>query len=285
MNANARGFTLVELAVGVLVIALLMSSLMYTLSAQSDQRASEETRRRLEQSRQLILGYAATNGRLPCPARCSNWPTCDTGTYATSDEVRDSVTGKCTGGGVDDYYGGSLAGGAIGGLLPAATIGFAQTDSRGYAVDTWGNRIRYIVAKTRAPGTCGPGDPPAANALWTNAANLKTYGMACQPNDLLICKSSTGITSSACGGAPNQIMTKSLVVAIVFSTGKNGSINSAGTGADEQANLDGAGTVDPIFVYHTPQPSGASGGEFDDQFTWITVGELMGKLVAAGRLP
>ena len=41
----------------------------------------------------------------------------------------------------------------------------------------------------------------------------------------------------------------------------------------------------PVFVYHAPQPTGASGGEFDDQFTWITVGELMGKLVAAGRLP
>ncbi|MBV9189584.1 MAG: type II secretion system protein [Betaproteobacteria bacterium] len=293
MNARARGFTLVELAVGVTIIALLVSSLMYTISAQSDQRAIEETRRRLEQARELILGYAAANGRLPCPARCTTWPTCDSGTYATSDEVRDPVTGKCTGGGVDDYYGGTLSSGATGGLLPAATIGFAQTDTRGYAVDAWGNRIRYIVAKTRAPGTCGPGDPPAANALWTNATNLKTYGMACQPNDLLICKSSQvtpapSTSPSSCGGPSspaNAIMTTSLVVAIVFSTGKNGSINSAGTGADEQANLDGAGTADPIFVYHAPQPTGATGGEFDDQFSWITVGELMGRLVTAGRLP
>ena len=293
MNARDRGFTLVELAVGVFIIALLMSSLMYTISAQSDQRAIEETRRRLEQARELLLTYAVVNGRLPCPARCSSWATCDTGTYTTSDEVRDSATGKCTGGGVDDYYGGTLTGGSIGGLLPAATIGFAQTDSRGYAVDTWGNRIRYVVAKTRAAGTCGPGDPPAANALWTNATNLKTYGMACQPNDLLICKSSQvtpapSTSPSSCGGPSspaNAIMTTSLVVAIVFSTGKNGSINAAGTGADEQANLDGAGTVDPIFVYHAPQPTGATGGEFDDQFTWISVGELMGRLVTAGRLP
>ena len=45
------------------------------------------------------------------------------------------------------------------------------------------------------------------------------------------------------------------------------------------------GSNDPVFVYHQPQPTGATGGEFDDQMTWITVGELMGKLVAAGRLP
>jgi len=86
-----------------------MSSLMYTLSAQSDQRAKEETRRRLEQARELLLNYAVVNRRLPCPARCSSWPTCDSGTYATSDEVRDTITGKCTGGGTDDYYGGTLS--------------------------------------------------------------------------------------------------------------------------------------------------------------------------------
>ena len=47
------------------------------------------------------------------------------------------------------------------------------------------------------------------------------------------------------------------------------------------ANLNG----DPIFVSHVPAPSGAANGEFDDQFTWITVGELYGKLIAAGVLP
>jgi len=288
-----RGFTLVEVAVACVIVALLMSSLMYTLSAQSDQRAIEETRRRLEKARELLFGYIAANGRLPCPARCSSWPTCDSGTYATSDEVRDTTNGKCTGAGTDDYYGGTLSVGppqVVGGLLPAATIGFPHTDSRGYAVDTWGNRIRYAVAKARATGTCGT-TPPAGTIIWTHATNLKNYGMACQPDDLLICKTSQvtpAISSTSCGGSSppaNQIMSQSLVVAIVFSTGKNGAINSSGAGADEQANLDGAGSSDPVFVYHAPQPTGASGGEFDDQFTWITVGELMGKLVAAGRLP
>ena len=104
---------------------------------------------------------------------------------------------------------------------------------------------------------------------------MKANGIACQPGDLLICKSATGITSSACGGAANQIMSQSLVVTIIFSTGKNGS--TGGTGPDEAANLNGVGNADPIFVYHTPTPSTAANGEFDDQFTWITVGELYGK--------
>jgi hypothetical protein len=78
-------------------------------------------------------------------------------------------------------------------------------------------------------------------------------------------------------------MSQDLVTAIIFSTGKNGS--TGGAGADEAANLDGAGSANPIFVFHTPTPSTATNGEFDDQFTWITAGELYGKLIGAGILP
>ena len=77
-----------------------------------------------------------------------------------------------------------------------------------------------------------------------------------------------------------QVLSQSLVGAIIFSTGKNAT-SGGGTGVDEAANLNG----DPIFVSHVPAPSGAANGEFDDQFTWITVGELYGKLIAAGVLP
>ena len=39
------------------------------------------------------------------------------------------------------------------------------------------------------------------------------------------------------------------------------------------------------FVFHPPTPSDFANGEFDDQLTWITVGEFYGRLVAAGVLP
>jgi hypothetical protein len=92
---------------------------------------------------------------------------------------------------------------------------------------------------------------------------------------LIVCRSATGITATACGGAANQVMTQNLVVAIVFSTGKNFAANTAGTGADEVANLNG----DRVFVFHTPAP------DYDDQMVWLTVGELYGKLIAGGVLP
>jgi len=266
---RARGFSLVELAVVISIVAFLMGGLMYTLSAQTEQRSFEETRRRLEQARELVLAFAITNGRLPCPAR-----TAATAAPVTvpGDEVVTTATG-CIGDAVTDYYGGT-SGGVTLGLLPARAIGYQQVDSTGFAVDAWGNRLRYAIANsiTLCAGT-------STTPHFVNTINLKANGISCQPSDLLVCKSATGISGSNCGGAANQIMTQNLVVAIIFSTGKNGA--GAAGGIDEAANLNG----DRIFVYHTPAPVGAANGEFDDQFTWITVGELYGKLIAAGQLP
>ncbi len=278
---RAAGFTLVELAVVMAIVALLLGTMMVTLSAQTDQRNGDDTRRRLDQARELLLTYAIVNGRLPCPARSAN--TASPVTVA-GDEVRDA-SGNCIGDAVTDYYGG-VNGGTTLGLLPARTIGYQQTDSAGFAVDAWGNRIRYAVANliTNCSGT-------STTPHFTNATNLKANGISCQPNDLLVCKSANDgtytITSTTCGGAANQIMSQSLVVAIVYSTGKNfataqtaAAANAAGR-ADEAANLNG----DRVFVWHTPTPSTAANGEFDDQMTWITVGELYGRLVSAGVLP
>ncbi len=271
---GSAGFSLVELAIVLLVVTLMLSSLLYTLSAQTEQRNFEDTRRRLEQARELVLAFAIVNGRLPCPARSTS----------AGAEVRNAA-GECKdAANVEDYYGGALAGGAAGGFLPAVTLGFPTVDAAGFALDAWQNRIRYAVVKTKS--NCAPPPPPAVllDPHFVNATNLKGNGISCQPNDLLICKSATGITGTTCGGGANQIMSQNLVVAIIFSTGKN-TTTTGGTGADEAANLNGGGNADPIFVFHTPAPSGATGGEFDDQFTWITVGELYGKLIAAGVLP
>jgi prepilin-type N-terminal cleavage/methylation domain-containing protein len=271
------GFTLVELAVVMMIVAFLVGSLLYTLSSQTEQRNFEETRRRLEQARELILSFAIVNGRLPCPARSTS----------AGLEVRDAVSGRCWDGATEDYYGGNLTGGVTGGLLPAVTLGHAHVDANGFAQDAWGNRIRYAVAKSIVGGSC---TGAFTNPHWVNAANMKANGIACQPGDLLICKSSAvapAMTAASCGGTPagqNQLMSQGLVVALVFSTGKN-STTTGGSGADEAKNLDGAGNADPVFIYHTPTPGGFATGEFDDQFTWITVGELYSKLIAGGMLP
>jgi prepilin-type N-terminal cleavage/methylation domain-containing protein len=273
-----RGFTLTELAVVMTIVGLLLASLMYTLSAQVDQRDFEETRRRLDQARDLVYAFAIANGRLPCPARYTSaasnsqglesFCTSATGTCSGSETTTVQSHGNCS-----NYYDG---------YLPAASIGFQPVDSNNFSVDAWNFQMRYVVTKTTP--ACA-----AANALvYTSGPNLKTYGVGCQPPDLLICKSSSGpITASSCASASNQVTAANLIAAIVFSVGKNyatAQTAAAATAAgrtDEAANLDSNAT----FVLHTPTTSDAANGEFDDQFTWITAGELYSRLVRAGLLP
>lgn len=276
-RASAAGFSLVELAVVFTIVALLLASAMYTLSAQMETRNFEDTRRRLEQARELLLAFAIVNGRMPCPARSAATAA---PTTVAGDEVLTTATG-CIGDAVTDYYGGT-SGGVTLGYLPARAIGFQQVDSNGFAVDVWGNRLRYAIARliTACSGS-------STTPHFVNKTNLRANGITCQPSDLLVCRSATGITATTCGGSANQVVTQDTVVAIVYSLGKNGATApdaataTAAGRLDESANLNG----DRVFVHHAPNSNTAANGEFDDQMVWITAGEFYGRLIAAGVLP
>jgi prepilin-type N-terminal cleavage/methylation domain-containing protein len=269
-----RGFTLTELAVVFAIISLLLATALYTLSAQTEQRNFQETRLRLEAARELLLGFVVANGRLPCPARSTS----SGNEVRIADSPLTANSGKCQdAASVEDYYGGTV-GGATGGLLPARAIGFQIVDAGGFAVDAYGNRLRYAVEKF-VTGCAGSSTLPH----FTYAPNMRTNGITCQPRDLLLCKSATGIVgtpgATSCGASGNILANQNVVVAVVYSVGKNGATGSGGS--DEAANVNG----DAVFVWHTPTPTGAPNGEFDDQMTWITAGELYSKLIAAGLLP
>jgi len=257
-----RGFTLTELAIAFVIIALLLASFVYTLSAQVEQRNFQETRDRLNSARDVLLSYAIVMGRLPCPAAPDT-------TGIESDSPVGS--GTCT----NPYNG----------FLPAITIGYQQVDSSGYALDAYGNRIRYAVPSSAVAlsGCTGTSTLPH----FTNSTNLKANGITCLPSDLVVCKSAGGIGASSCGGSANAVTNQNIVVAIIFSVGKNfptaptaASATAAGR-TDEAANLN----ANASFVFHTLTPAGATNGEFDDYFVWVTVGELYGRLIAAGVLP
>jgi prepilin-type N-terminal cleavage/methylation domain-containing protein len=248
ISRRGRGFTLTELAVVLLIVGLLLGSLMYTLSAQTDARGFADTERRLEHARELLLAFAVVHGRLPCPA-------VDTAVPPLSVEA--IVGGICSA--------------TFNGYLPAATIGFKPTDSDGFALDAWGKRIRYAVSRTTLPADPG---------FFTDNVKLKAGWTATVPADIDLCKRVTAANAASCPSAADRLVTQQTVVAVLWSPGKNFP-NAGGTSLDEGSNLDTAAA----FVSRAPSPPGAAEGEFDDQLTWITVGELYGRLISAAKLP
>ncbi len=242
-----RAFTLLEMAVVLVVLTFLMSMLALPLSAQVQMRRYDDTRKLLETAKEALLGFASANGRLPCPAS------------ATSNGQESFASGDASTGNCSNFYDG---------FLPGATLGLAPLDSQGFVVDAWStqhNRIRYAVK-----------DSTASHSLTaTNGIQLATMSTLSGRNYLYICASGAGVTASTCGSAAKLTDAAPFVL---FSTGPNAA--SGGTGTDEAENLD----ADAVFVSHDPSPA-SSGNEFDDIVTWASLNVLFSRMMAAGKLP
>lgn len=130
MRLRHTGFTIVELAVVLFIIALVLGSILVPLGTQVEQRQIAESQKTLEEIREALIGFAMANGYLPCPDR-------QTGATA-NDGVEDvSTSGQCsviTGAAPDTLAAGNL---------PWVTLGLGQQDA-------WGNRLRYTVLETYA---------------------------------------------------------------------------------------------------------------------------------------
>lgn len=125
------GFTLVEMAIVLAIIALLLGGLLPTLSAQRESQHISEMRKQMDEIQQALIGYAIIKGRLPCPAD---------GTIPT-------VPGVANGAGEEKPTCGT---GANGGVLPWVTLGVSETDA-------WGRRLTYRVTPEFADTTDGDG--------------------------------------------------------------------------------------------------------------------------------
>ncbi|MDP5241227.1 type II secretion system protein [Uliginosibacterium sp. 31-16] len=125
-----RGFTLVELAIALTIIAILASGALFAFSVQIERSRRLESRNQIDDAREALLLYAAANqspaGALPCPAASA-----ESGIAAAS----------CTGADVTR------------GFLPWQTLGLPQTDG-------FGQTLRYAVSckYVKTPSLASEGD-------------------------------------------------------------------------------------------------------------------------------
>ncbi len=77
-----RGFTLIEMAVVLVIVGLLLGGMLVPLATQMETDRRKETTATLESIREALIGFAVINGRLPCPDTNDDGvaePACNTG--------------------------------------------------------------------------------------------------------------------------------------------------------------------------------------------------------------
>ena len=230
-----QGFTLIELAIVLVIVTLLVGGLAMPLSAQIQARRIAETKKTMEEAREAIFGYAMSNlvdhdgnpgtplrPTLPCPD--------------TDGDGREDRTGTaCT---VNPGFNG---------LLPWVDLGVAGQDA-------WGNRLHYAI-------TVAYGDKGASNTFMNNPS----------PNpagDKQICDTSVGVCNLG------NIATAVPVVLVSYGANGWGARNVSGstlqspTSNDELENISSSPGLEPdAYIFHSPtQPP----DEFDDLVVWIS---------------
>ncbi len=106
-----KGFTLIEIAVVLAVVALLLGGLLVPVSARIDRQNRISTEASMEIILEALEGYAATNGYLPCPA------------VSSSNGAEDRSAGICN---------------KRSGFVPWVALGTPKADA-------WGNLFQYSV--------------------------------------------------------------------------------------------------------------------------------------------
>lgn len=223
-----------------MIVGLLLGGMMIPLSAVMENRGISETKKTLEDAREALVGFAVINGRLPCPA-----------SSASNGTEKFVSGGSAATGGCANFNNG---------YLPAATLGITPTDTSGFAVDAWGNRIRYAVTSW------------SSNAF-TKTNGMKSVGISTLAPDLLVC--STASANSTSCSVSNSTLASGVPI-IIFSTGAK-----SGAGTDENENADN----DKVFVSHSTTSSSAANGAFDDLVIWLSPNVLINRLIQAGQLP
>jgi prepilin-type N-terminal cleavage/methylation domain-containing protein len=278
---SQRGFTLIELAIVLVIITILIGGLAMPLSAQIQARRIAETNKTLEEAREAIIGYAMSNSitntcnckyvngtynSTDCPSAASCTAiapppagdttltlTIPTRHYLPCPDKPDDGDPATTddGDGVEDRV---VAGGCAQspGYLPWVTLGTANQDA-------WGNRLQYAVTAAFADSSTGFSNTDSGTLQVCSASGCATVNVA---SDVPMVLASYG---------PNGWGARNV----------NGNTLNPPTSPDELENTNN----DSNFISRTPSKAGDAAVEFDDLVKWISADQLRGRVCPDGGCP
>jgi len=244
-----HGFTLIELAIVLVIVGVLVGGFISTLASRIDHTRKSETADELEDIKQAMMAYAFVNGNLPCPD-------CDAvGGNCLAADVND---------GVADFVGGAACKEAqAAGNVPWVTLGLGRSDA-------WGTRYRYAVqdeyANLGAPFTIAS----AAGSAEIQEPDFDVDATGGIPQVL----------------ADNVV---AIILSQGKNGYGGISEDNVARDAVPLANIDERNNTDDNQLYYfrpeTTADADIKGGEFDDIVVWISEYELKAKMVEAGALP
>jgi prepilin-type N-terminal cleavage/methylation domain-containing protein len=258
-----HGFTLIEMAIVLLILAALLSYTFMPLRAQLETANIKEARGKLAEIEQAIYGFAIANGRMPCPTLPGQG-----GLSVPQNPTPPNAS--CNS---------SI------GFVPSVSLGLkGETNCDGLLLDPWGRPYRYSVTDDDS----GDGD---GNDDFVVSNELRDVGVANAGPDLRVCRNLDAACLAGAGTAPEDRIADN-VVAVIFSMGTKSRANSAAE--DENAGEGGtlastcglaAYPIGNDRFYYAAQRREIAGQEFDDQLIWISPSILYGKLLQAGQIP
>ena len=285
MKPSESGFTLVEIAIVLLIVGVLLGYTVALLPKQQELKKYREADQEMDQIIGAIVGFAQVNGRLPCPA------------------IPNTAGDEDGGGGADCNN--------FGGFVPLNTLGLTgRTNADSLMLDPWGNPYRYYVTDNDFNAAGGSdfvrsGEMRVVGLVDSNIDNYTDLDggyVICDRADATlddICDApavevfgNAPVTGGPYGGAPF----------VLVSHGKNW--NDAPPAGDELVNF-GANLTNDATLAMGLGPSGnqyrlkdAGGGEttfvrrttgfaddFDDIVKWGSPNLLFSKMIDAGQLP
>ena len=236
---QARGFTLIEMAIVLVIVTILIGGLAMPLSAQIQARRIAETRSNMNSIRDALIGYAMSHTFIHESGETRHFLPCPDTDNDGQEEERNETDGSCP----------TTRGG-----LPWITLGVSGDDA-------WGNRYTYAVDKSfYSNNKLGFVSTPAASLSGLNIYQSASCTAPAVMLDVPVVVVSHGPQGR---GALN----------------KNGGtpLAPASVATDERQNLNipnaSLPCADPLkFVSHNPTE------DFDDLVMWLSKYEIFNRV-------
>ncbi|MDI9334852.1 MAG: prepilin-type N-terminal cleavage/methylation domain-containing protein [Cytophagales bacterium] len=311
MTHQSRGFTLIELAVALTIVALVIGGLAVPMSKRLVEQQYTDTQNNIDRAVEALVGFAALNRRLPCPDMNTNTVASD-----NRDGIEDVHTTTVSGTTFIDGCSIGIAGTASTaanyhsdpeeaswGDLPWQTLGLSAPSN----ADAWSNRLRYAVftpLTTQVGKKVGSVNVCGGNFGLTNLGCTNTYQLDIRCGNPATTTSTTAALGCSSTTSPAYSVSTNAVF-VVYSMGANAygatSINNVSvTKAFPASNAPPDQTVNAterltgvtataanrrMFVMRARTDASSNTGEYDDLMSFMSSTTLAAKMLNAGVWP